>query len=219
MEQQKWISDLGVLVKFPDILQLWPTADMSAVERSNATARITIVFTAMLFVLYPQQKYYMLGVGMLAYLWHVNSRRAQTSGTDTAATAIINPANTETFDRNAMTASTETAVKGADLPLKEAVPIEQKRAEKLADTKKLEDMAKKGADIKQKYIEEVFNDDKQKALGFMRNARESNPRGEVVWSDEQRIYGNRNYVRPSTDEYDDLFYGDVGMYKFLSRRT
>ena len=200
---QKWIVDPTVLVKFPDVLQLWPRSDMTAIERSNATARITIVFTVMLFVLYPQQKYYMLGLGMLGYLWYVNANRRAA----------------ETFDAQKVRAATETAVKGADAPLKEAPPIEQKMAEKLADVKQLESMAQRGADIKRKYIEEVFNDDKQKALGFMRNARETNPRGEVVWSDEQRIYGNRNYVRPSTDEYDDLFYGDVGMFKFLSRRT
>lgn len=196
--QPNWTLNPTVLVRWPFVQELWPLQDMSPAEKENASARFVIIVTIAMRYLYPTQNYWIFGILALAYLWF--------------STAF------EMFEDKVLQ-QTEKALQSTDKTRKEAPAREKVIEETNTEYAKTEEMAERGAKVKYDYLKNLLNDDKQRALNFTRSAREMNPRGEVVWSEQQRIYANRNYIRPSTDEYDDLFYGDVGTFKFLSRRT
>lgn len=202
-QKTPWSKDVSVLVEWPYISQIWPDGTMTPVEKANATARFVILLTALLRYLYPAQNSWYFGLVGLVLLY-------------------LTSYHIETYDYDKLITSTEKAVVEAEKPATKPEPpkpASEVVAERQEKAKELETKSKSAAKLKAEYIQNVFNDDVKTAIGFTRNSREQATRPGIVWSREQRIYSNRPFIRPSTDEYDELAYGDVGTYKFLSRRS
>lgn len=196
-----WVTDPSILVDPRFATRLFPTETNTEAEKVNAATRLIIVFTIAAYYMLPRQ--YWIGglVAIAAIFLHYNSKP-------------------ETFDYVKMLEDARRQMRLGVVTAQEPTQSAVERAvEKSLDLGHLEEKARRGAEIKRQIITDELADEDTKAVGFARNAREAGNRGEIVWDEQQRIYSTRPFIRPSTDEYDSLFYPEVGPEKFLTRRT
>lgn len=72
-----WYQDIASFLDTKKLLEIWPTNVMSIEERINATTRFILITCIVIGVTFRKSKYIIFGmllVGMLAYVYHDNTK-------------------------------------------------------------------------------------------------------------------------------------------------
>ena len=83
-----WITNPTVLLTAPYMYQLIPMCDMTPNEYSNATIRLVMFITVILYFLYPNKMYWVMGIPVLAGLFVRDSRRRENFSYDTVKASL-----------------------------------------------------------------------------------------------------------------------------------
>lgn len=124
-----WTTSPRSLIEAPYIYNVFPTDDMTPVERANATARLSIIMTAATRVLWPDSKAWLIGTLAIMALFVYHSSRVDLQ-TDvqlapTSRAVLDVAANKQVLDNKKQVETSKRDISTMVTNVREAAPPKQ----------------------------------------------------------------------------------------------
>ena len=214
-----WTNEIGILWHKDQMLQLFPTKDMTPTEKQNATVRLLALATVASYMLFKDKRIRIaILAGAVSLVMYLHGKHVQTNNNRKTNKPVLMSEK----DRSLAAAHAE-GIKTAEKLVEQAdakpelVSPSMRNKQRGTELALLEEKARRGQTQREADLETLMTAKEDVAAKVAGNVYEAPTRTTLVPSKDVLIYANRPFIPRSTDDFDDLMdAGLVGPEKYLS---